>query len=42
MSKEALIELVNNLKDEISALKRRIDLIENRNYKIDLRKKFLK
>jgi hypothetical protein len=42
MSKEALIELVNTLQREVSSLKGRLESIEKRNHKNDLRKKFLK
>ena len=35
-------KIIRDLEDQISELKRKIEKIETRNYKIDLRRKFLK
>jgi hypothetical protein len=42
MSESQLRKIIRDLQDEISALKRKIKSIETRNYKIDLKRKFLK
>ena len=42
MSELELRKIIRDLKDEILALKTKIEKIETRNYKIDLRRKFLK
>jgi hypothetical protein len=39
MSKEELRNLIIELKKEISLLKGKVESIENRNYKLDLRRK---
>jgi len=42
MNESELSKIIDNLQQEVSYLKRRLESIEKRNYKIDLRRKILK
>ena len=42
MNESELSKIIDNLQQEVSYLKRRLESIEKRNYAIDLRKRWLK